>query len=46
MFSKLVDWHMGMIVKVQVMSGLSDYQLLWAAGAKGVVIGYIVGACL
>ena len=46
MFSRLVYWHKDVIAKVQAMSGLSDYQLLWAAAAKGVVIGYVLGVCL
>tara|TARA_B100000287_G_scaffold390687_1_gene401789 strand:+ start:160 stop:306 length:147 start_codon:yes stop_codon:yes gene_type:complete len=46
MFSRLVDWHKGAIEKVKAMSGLSDYQLLWAAAGKGVIIGYILGVCL
>ena len=43
---KLVDWHKGAILKVQEISGLSNYQLLWVSAAKGLVVGYIIGACL
>ncbi len=46
MLTKLIDWHKDTIAKVQTLSGLSNYQLLWAAAAKGAIIGYILGACL
>tara|TARA_B100001079_G_C16090392_1_gene373758 strand:+ start:361 stop:504 length:144 start_codon:yes stop_codon:yes gene_type:complete len=39
---RLVRAHKRLIVKIQQKTGLSDYQILWIAFAKGVVVGIIL----
>jgi hypothetical protein len=45
MISKFVIWHKEKIDRVQLYFNLSDYQLLWVAALKGVLIGYFLGKC-
>ncbi len=38
----LVRAHKRLIVKIQQKTGLSDYQILWLAFAKGMVAGIVL----
>jgi len=39
---KLIQWHKRQIVKWQDKLNLTDYQLLWLAFGKGLLIGIIL----
>jgi len=42
MSNRLVRAHKRLIVKIQQKTGLSDYQILWLAFAKGIVAGIVL----
>ena len=42
MSHSLVRAHKRLIVKVQQKTGLSDYQILWIAFAKGIIAGIVI----
>ena len=42
MSNRLVRAHKRLIVKIQQKTGLSDYQILWLAFAKGIVAGILL----
>jgi len=46
MSHRLVRAHKRLIVKIQQKTGLSDYQILWLAFAKGIVVGIIISIIL
>ena len=39
---RLVRAHKRLIVKIQQKTGLSDYQILWLAFAKGMIVGIVL----
>jgi hypothetical protein len=39
---KFIEWHKAMAAKVQVITGWSDYQMLWFGFFKGLFIGWII----
>jgi len=41
-----VEWHKDRIDCVANHFNLSNYQLLWIAGIKGVALGYVLGTYL
>ena len=43
---RLIQWHNDVLNKLADYCGLTAYQIMWIAFAKGLVIGYIVGAYL
>ena len=40
--NKASTFHKGLIKKFQDKTNLTDYQMLWAAFAKGLIIGLII----
>ena len=42
MSNRLTRTHKKLIIKIQQRTGLSDYQILWLAFAKGVVVGIVL----
>ena len=42
MSNRLARTHKKLIIKIQQRTGLSDYQILWLAFAKGVVVGIVL----
>jgi len=42
MSHRLVRAHKRLIVKIQQKTGLSDYQILWLAFAKGIIVGFVL----
>ena len=43
MINKLKEWHVDLIEKVQKITGLSNYQIIWISFAEGLIIGFIIG---
>ena len=43
MDNKFKNWHVGLIEKVQKLTGLSNYQIVWLSFLEGVLIGIICG---
>jgi len=41
---KIAQWHKDKMNNVADRLGLSAYQIMWIAFAKGIVIGYLIGA--
>ncbi len=39
----LKRWHIKKLEKLQEMTGLSQYQILWLAFIEGLIIGVIIG---
>ena len=42
MSHRLVRAHKRLIVKIQQKTGISDYQILWLAFAKGIIVGIVL----
>ena len=42
MINKLKSWHIDLIEKVQKITGLSNYQIIWVSFAEGVIIGFLI----
>ena len=42
MSHRLVRAHKRLIIKIQQKTGLSDYQILWLAFAKGIIVGIVL----
>ena len=42
MINKLKEWHVDLIEKVQKITGLSNYQIIWISFAEGLIIGLFV----
>ena len=42
---RFVEWHKDRMNCAADYFGLSAYQITWIAFAKGLVFGYIIGAC-
>jgi|LWDU01.1.fsa_nt_gi ElaB/YqjD/DUF883 family membrane-anchored ribosome-binding protein len=46
MIKKVIQWHKDRIECTAAYFKLSQYQLLWIAAIKGIIIGYIMGEYL
>ena len=42
MINKFKAWHIDLIEKVQKLTGLSNYQIIWISFAEGFIIGLFV----
>ena len=42
MINKFKAWHIDLIEKVQKITGLSNYQIIWISFAEGLIIGLFV----
>ena len=42
MVNKFKAWHVDLIEKVQKITGLSNYQIIWISFAEGLIIGFFV----
>ena len=42
MMNKFKAWHIYLIEKVQKITGLSNYQIIWVSFAEGLIIGLFV----
>ena len=42
MINKFKAWHIDLIEKVQKITGLSNYQIIWISFAEGLIIGFFV----
>ena len=43
MKNKLLNWHINLITKVQKITGLSNYQIIWLSFIEGMIIGFLIG---
>ena len=43
MINKFKAWHIDLIEKVQKITGLSNYQIIWISFIEGLTIGFIIG---
>ena len=43
MINKFKAWHVDLIEKVQKITGLSNYQIIWISFAEGLIIGFLIG---
>ena len=43
MKNKLLNWHINLITKVQEITGLSNYQIIWLSFTEGLIIGFLIG---
>ena len=43
MMNKFKSWHINLIEKVQKITGLSNYQIIWISFIEGLTIGFIIG---
>ena len=43
MINKLKAWHLDLIEKVQKLTGLSNYQIIWISFIEGLIIGFLIG---
>ena len=43
MMNKFKAWHIYLIEKVQKITGLSNYQIIWISFIEGLTIGFIIG---
>ena len=43
MMNKFKVWHINLIEKVQKITGLSNYQIIWISFIEGLTIGFIIG---
>ena len=43
MKNKLLNWHINLITKVQKITGLSNYQIIWLSFIEGLIIGLLIG---
>ena len=42
-FNKLIKWHFGLVDKVQRLTGLSNYHIIWIGFLEGLLIGILIG---
>ena len=42
MINKFKAWHLDLIEKVQKLTGLSNYQIIWVSFAEGLIIGLFI----
>jgi len=42
-FNKLIKWHFELVDKVQRLTGLSNYQIIWISFLEGLLIGILIG---
>ena len=42
MINKFKVWHVDLIEKVQKITGLSNYQIIWVSFVEGVIIGFLI----
>ena len=42
MINKFKAWHLDLIEKVQKLTGLSNYQIIWISFAEGLIIGFLI----
>ena len=42
MINKFKAWHIDLIEKVQKITGLSNYQIIWISFFEGLIIGFFV----
>ena len=45
-FNKLIKWHVELLDKVQSLTGLSNYQIIWVSFLEGLLIGILIGCFL
>ena len=43
MINKFKAWHVNLIEKVQKLTGLSNYQIIWISFTEGLIIGFLIG---
>ena len=43
MENRFKNWHVGLIEKVQKLTGLSNYQIIWLSFLEGLLIGLCFG---
>ena len=43
MINKFKAWHIDLIEKVQKLTGLSNYQIIWISFTEGLIIGFVIG---
>ncbi len=43
MINKFKAWHLDLIEKVQKLTGLSNYQIIWISFIEGLIIGFLIG---
>ena len=43
MINKFKAWHVDLIEKVQKITGLSNYQIIWISFIEGLIIGFLIG---
>ena len=43
MKNQLLNWHINLITKVQKVTGLSNYQIIWLSFIEGLIIGFLIG---
>ena len=43
MVNKVKEWHINLIERVQDLTGLSNYQIIWLSFIEGLLIGLIIG---
>ena len=43
MKNKFKNWHIDLIERVQKVTGLSNYQIIWISFIEGLFIGIIIG---
>ena len=43
MVNKVKEWHINLIERVQELTGLSNYQIIWISFIEGLLIGLIIG---
>ena len=43
MVNKVKEWHINLIEKVQELTGISNYQIIWISFIEGLLIGLIIG---
>jgi len=46
MSNKFKEWHISLIEKVQKITGISNYQIVWLSLIEGLIIGLIIGYLL
>ena len=42
MTKKFKAWHVDLIEKVQKLTGLSNYQIIWISFIEGLIIGFLI----
>lgn len=43
MVNKVKEWHINLIERVQELTGISNYQIIWISFIEGLLIGLIIG---